>query len=180
MQQHRVLLALSLFSVIPISGCGGGSNTENANVQTPSRSPIGAPTAPPSATPIASSAQAVGPTTSTPCTEANKPLISQPVDGGQVALNDIIRGTTPCSGMNHYVVVTPPDGANWVQNRGPLSIDPVGSFISQAQFGEGSLGIGDRFLVRILVTATVVSSGQLRQLPGDTIFSEAVSVTRAK
>jgi hypothetical protein len=70
----------------------------------------------------------------TVCTDANKPTITKPVDGGTVVLTDIIRGTSPCPAMKHYVIVTPPNGADWVQNK-PFNFQ-ASVYSTQAQFGE--------------------------------------------
>src|SRR5437016_4778296 len=69
------------------------------------------------------------------CSDKNKPVITVPNDQGSVVLTDIVKGTTPCPGMKHYVIVTPPNGTDWVQ-RTPVTIDASGNFITKAQFGE--------------------------------------------
>ena len=113
------------------------------------------------------------------CTDTKKPAITQPLDGGNVVLTDIIRGTSPCPAMKHYVVVTPPNGTDWVQGK-PFTFGANGLFTTQAQFGEGSNGIKDTFLIRILVTKDTLRAGQLPQMPADAILSDAVSATRVR
>ena len=139
-----------------------GGTIDIANAQTPSPIP----------TRISMNSQS-----SQPCTEAKKPVITKPANGERVVLNDLIRGTTPCSTMKHYVIVTPSNGVNWVQSK-PFSIDPNGIFSTEAQFGEGSIGIGEKYIVRVLVTTTTLSPGQLRQMPTDAVLSGAITVTR--
>lgn len=114
---------------------------------------------------------------SSSCTDSNGPTITKPVNGGTVVLTDIVRGTSPCPAMKHYVIVTPPNGADWVQSK-PFDFQASGAFSTRAQFGEGTVGIGETFLIRILVTKEAVRPGQLRQMPADAILSKAVSVTR--
>ncbi len=111
------------------------------------------------------------------CTDAIKPTIVTPLKGGSVVLTDLIRGVSPCPTMKHYVVVTPSNGTDWIQNK-PFTFGANALFTTQAQFGEGSVGINDTFLIRILVTKDTLPPGQLRQMPTDAILSEAVSVKR--
>lgn len=183
MQRTIVLLVLSFLIAVPVVSCGGADNNTNARSQTSSASPTPTKTSNLSTSPtpaVSSSPTAEQTSPSAPCTEAKKPVITKPVEGGKVILVDAISGTTPCSGMNHYVVVIPAENAvKWVQNK-PFNINTQGSFASEAQFGEGDNGIGKKFLIRILVTKDKLSPGQLNQLPADAILSEAITVTREK
>ncbi len=161
MLQTKTMLILSFSIVLSLVGWGGAKSNQ-ANAQTPSLSTSKSSAQSPSAT---------------ACTDAKKPVITKPLDGGTVVLTDIIRGTTPCTGMKHYVVVTPPNGVNWVQAKS-FNISANGAFIAEAQFGEGSNGIKEKYLVRILVTKATLMPGQLNQMPSDAILSGAISVTR--
>lgn len=179
MQRLIVLLALSLWIAIWCVSCGGTGSDNNANSPTPSRSETIAST-PTSSTSRTDSPNATsnGTTPSARCTDDRKPVITKPVKGGKVILTDLIRGMTPCPGMDHYIVVTPlEDGVNWVQNK-PASVEADGSFNGEAQFGEGSNGIRKDFLVRILVTKAALAPGKLAHMPADVILSETVTVTR--
>jgi hypothetical protein len=96
-------------------------------------------------------------------------------DSGRVGLRSALRGMTPFIGKKHYAVVTPPNGTDWVT---PMSVGVDGELRGDPQFGEGSVGIGDSFIVRVLVTDSLLFSGKLSVIPGDAILSDPIVVTR--
>lgn len=171
MQRTVALLALSMWIAVAIVSCGDASDDNNVNSQTPT--PAATRTSTPTPSPASSVSSASG-----PCTATKKPIVTKPPNGGSVALNDVVAGTTPCSEMRHYVVVTPLENSvNWVQDS-PATTDANGSFTGQAQFGQGENGIGKKFLIRVLVTKATLRPGQLPEWPTDAILSEPVTVTR--
>ena len=164
-QRHLMFGALTCALFVNV-GCSGNSRGEGSN---------------PPATPRPADAPPAGQSGSLQraCTAQRTPVISIPKDGGTVALADIVSGTTPCPGKPHYILVTTPQAANFVQNAPPKPA-PDGSFTGTAQFGEGEQGVGQKFLIRILVTDSSVSRGSLSQFPTDAVLSPAVSVTRTR
>lgn len=111
---------------------------------------------------------------------AGRLIIISPTDGESVDSTAIVRGKTPYPERNHYIVVTPiKTNDDWVQ-KNLIKPDPTGSWAGNAEFGTGDVGIGDKFLVRVLATSSTIPSGQLRDVPSDTIPSESITVTRKK
>jgi hypothetical protein len=96
-------------------------------------------------------------------------------DSGRVGLRSDLRGTTPYITRKHYAVVTPPNGSDWVT---PMSVGVDGKLRGDPQFGEGTIGIGDSYVVRVLVTDCSLLPGQLSVFPGDAILSDPILVTR--
>lgn len=113
-------------------------------------------------------------------TEANQFRITYPANGGIVELTDIVRGITPYSNRNHYIVVTPIEtGDDWVQD-GPVKISTGDVWTGRARFGTAAVGAGKGFVIRAIATNFTLSPGTLIEVPADAIFSESVAVTRKK
>jgi hypothetical protein len=106
--------------------------------------------------------------------------ITYPYNGDTVELTGLVRGSTPYSDRNNYIVVTPlQTGGNWVQD-GPLTIDSGGQWTVQAKFGDAGAGEGQRFIIRALASKYSLKPGPLIEVPQDAVFSDAVTVTREK
>src|SRR5262245_60823754 len=78
------------------------------------------------------------PSRGTGCT--NKPVITEPREGASVSYTDIVKGTTTCNGLRHYVIVTPPNGVDYVQNKECAFPSRNAFTCSSVQFGEGRVG----------------------------------------
>lgn len=107
--------------------------------------------------------------------------VTTPVNGATVEMIDFIRGNTPLSGMNHYIVVTPlKTGDDWVQEK--RATVSGGIWSGRAKFGTAAVGAGEQFVVRALATKSTLSPGPLTEVevPEDAIFSEPITVTRKK
>jgi hypothetical protein len=82
--------------------------------------------------------------------------------------------------MNHYIVVTPIEtGSDHIQDK-PVSIYAGGLFTGETRFGQGDLGIGEKFIVRVLASKSSLTPNILPKVPEDAIFSEPIIVTRRK
>jgi hypothetical protein len=111
---------------------------------------------------------------------AGRFVIISPSDGASVDATDIVRGKSPFPEMNHYIVITPlKTGDDFVQDN-PAKVDVTGSFASNARFGTGDVGIGEKFFVRVLITKSTIPPGILKAVPPDAEFSESVTVKREK
>ncbi len=103
-----------------------------------------------------------------------------PINGSTVELTDWVRGSTPYSERNHYIVVTPVEtGDDWVQDI-PVKVSTGGVLTGRASFGTAAAGPEKRFLVRAMASRSALSAGPLIQVPEDAIFSEAIIVTRRR
>lgn len=109
---------------------------------------------------------------------ANQFTITDPDDNATVDLTDLVRGKTPFSKMNHYIVITPlKTGDDWVED-GPVKVYTGGLWTGRAQFGTAAATAGEQFIVRALATKSTLSPGPLTEVPEDAIFSESITVTR--
>ena len=103
--------------------------------------------------------------------------ITSPSDGDMVGMTEFIQGETPFTGLNHYIVVTPlKAGADLVQDK-PAKISGI-SMRGKARFGTATVGSGEKFSVRFLVTSHVISPGSLTEKPEDGLPSNTITVTR--
>lgn len=106
--------------------------------------------------------------------------ITNPVNEAAVSMTELVRGKTPFSKMNHYIVVTPlKTGGDLVQDR-PVKISTAGSWSGRARFAAADVGAGERFIVRVLATKSTLSPGSLTEVPEDAVFSNSIIVTREK
>ncbi len=99
-----------------------------------------------------------------------------------MSISEIVRGTTSVPAKNHYVIIIPettPDDF-WVQRR-PATVSG-GTWTGRGQFGEGSVGIGDAFLIRCFATSATLPAGKLDMsaLPADLVMSPPVKVKRVR
>jgi len=107
-------------------------------------------------------------------------VITSPGDGGSVGLTEVIQGTTPYPNMRHYIIVTPLEvGGDWVQD-GIVTISGAGTWTARAQFGTGDVGVGKRFMIRVMATNSIVDRPKLRGQPPDAVFSQPITVVRTQ
>lgn len=112
--------------------------------------------------------------------EAQNFTITYPSNNSSVNYVELIQGKTPFSQLNHYIVVTPMrTGEDWVMGDKANVYSGV-TWTGRAQFGTGSVGIGEQFMVRALATKSTLSGGPLTKVPEDAVFSQPVVVTRQK
>lgn len=111
---------------------------------------------------------------------ASKPVISAPGNNADVVYTEIVKGTTTCSGQRHYVVVTPQNGVDYVQNRECSFPSRTTFTCTSVQFGEGRVGIGKQFNVRIVVVKDTLPPGPLQEIPADAVQSSPITVTRTR
>jgi hypothetical protein len=106
---------------------------------------------------------------------AKQLVITDPSDGASVKDTATIQGTTPYPKEHHYVIVTPVNKVSWVW---PATVATDGSLSGSAQFGEGEVGKGETFEVRILATKSTLSKGVLKEEPKDAKNSKTITVIR--
>lgn len=107
-------------------------------------------------------------------------IIISPRDDESVDLTSVVKGKTPYADKNHYIIVTPlKTNEDFVQDR-PIRPDSSGSWAGTAVFGTGDVGLGERFLVRVLATSHVIPPGKLLDVPSDAVPSQSITVTRRK
>ena len=111
---------------------------------------------------------------------AGKPVITAPGKDASVAYTEIVKGTTTCNGWRHYVIVTPSNGVDYVQNKECTFPSRNAFTCSSVQFGEGKIGIGQQFNVRIAVVKDTLVPGPLQEIPADAMLSLPISVTRVQ
>lgn len=105
--------------------------------------------------------------------------INSPQNSTDVVLTEIIRGWTPFPELNHYIVVTPENGVDYVQDS-DVNVSRAGTWTGTATFGSRTVGVGERYLIRGLATESELTPGQLREVPHDAVYSEPVMVRRVR
>jgi hypothetical protein len=110
--------------------------------------------------------------------KANKQvMITVPVGGATVGLEERVSGTTPFSDLNHYIIVTPLKvGTPYVQAQ-PATVSN-GTFNGQARLGGTSVGVDDQFSIQIVATKAILAPGPLNKPPEDAVKSNSVNVIR--
>lgn len=63
---------------------------------------------------------------------------------------------------------------------GPASMYQGGSWTCRARFGTAAVGVGERFLVRVLATESTLAPGPLTEIPKDAVISKSIVVMRKK
>jgi hypothetical protein len=101
--------------------------------------------------------------------------IMDPSYGGNVELKQILRGTTPFHGMRHFIIVTTPQGVDFVTSEARVSGD---AWEGPATFGEAGAGGNEKFSVRVIATKTALSEGPLAETPPDAMSSDSITVIR--
>jgi hypothetical protein len=100
--------------------------------------------------------------------------IKEPSNGGDVDVRQIVRGTTPFHAMRHYIIVTTPQGQDFVSSEARVSGD---SWEGVATFGSAGAGGGEKFQVRVIATKANLSEGTYSAQP-DELSSHSISVIR--
>ena len=68
-----------------------------------------------------------------------------------------VEGTTPFADLKHYVIVTPQQGDEFVQEIASLSGN---SFtVARCVFGNANAGVGQRFVIRVIATRAKLNAG---------------------
>lgn len=108
---------------------------------------------------------------------ANRFSIFDPVDGATVPLERVIRGKTPFTDLNYFILVTPlKTRDDFVQDR--VSVSSSGLWTGTAKFGSAGVGSGEEFMIRALGTKRTLAPGKLPAVPEDAMFSESIIVKR--
>ena len=92
----------------------------------------------------------------------------------------IVRGKTNMVDRNIYLIVIPSQTGDRFVVDGPLSPDSKGSWYGRARFGEGKIGVGQKFIIHAVSTAQELSEGVISDLPDDSYNSAFVEVERLK
>lgn len=108
----------------------------------------------------------------------NAPAIREPNGGDGVGPTVPIRGVSPLTQYDHYVLVTASKTGTRYVVGGPFRPSADGIFHSGARFGAGELGVGEEFSIEVVATAARLYEGELSKLPDDANTSLAVTVTR--
>lgn len=101
--------------------------------------------------------------------------ITYPFEGEVVNETVEVRAVTPYAGWNHYLVVTPSTGGDFVQDE--LLKPSSGELVGQATIGTAVVGASQRFVLRVFATKEVMANAP-GQLPQDAIFSRPIAVYR--
>jgi hypothetical protein len=102
--------------------------------------------------------------------------ITSPSGGDIVSETIQVRGFTPYVGRNHYILVMPETSDEFLQDDA-LRVSPSGAFVGDATIGSATVGVNQKYLVRVLATKMVMPPGSVG-VPADAVFSEAVTVYR--
>jgi hypothetical protein len=100
--------------------------------------------------------------------------IKQPSYDSQVDERQVVRGTTPFPGLRYYIIVTTPQGQDFVSSEAAVSGD---SWEGVATFGSAGVGGGEKFYVRVIATKARLSEGPFSGT-ADAISSDSIPVIR--
>lgn len=104
--------------------------------------------------------------------------VTYPLNGGTVAFTDAVVGFSPYQDMNHYLIVTPiMNGEDFVQSK-KISVASDGTWSANAEFGQGAVGDGQKFAIRVIGTRSTLSPGRLESIPVDAKVTGTIVVTR--
>jgi hypothetical protein len=108
--------------------------------------------------------------------------ITDPPEGASVGLGQRVRGSTPYTYLNNYVVVTLiRTGSTTIQ---PALVSSEGTLSAEVRFNDGignpAAGEDDEFTLRLLATKETLSAGNLTTLPVDAKLSRQITVRRTK
>lgn len=101
--------------------------------------------------------------------------ITRPLEGAIVTQTVEVRAETPYKGWNHYLVVTPSTGGDFVQDE--ILKASLGELVGQATIGSAGVGAGQRFVLRVFATKTILPNTPA-QVPEDAVFSLPITVYR--
>jgi hypothetical protein len=106
--------------------------------------------------------------------------ITTPQRHTRVGETEVIRGTTPFPDRIHYLLVTAGvNDVSWVQAL-PATVSRDGVWSGTAKFGEGDVGVQQRYVVRCLATNESLQPGRLAKIPADALLSDPVTVLRVQ
>ncbi len=100
--------------------------------------------------------------------------IEEPSYGSKVNVRQVVRGTTPFPEMRHYIIVTTPQGVDFVAGEARVSGD---TWEGVATFGSAGVGRGEKFYVRVIATRTSLPEGPFAGM-ADAIASDSIPVMR--
>lgn len=106
--------------------------------------------------------------------------ITEPINNAEVGASEIVRGMTTLKALNLYLIVMPLETGDRYIVDGPLTVDAQGMWSGRARFGEGNLGVGEKFAISVLATKHKLSEGTLPKLPKDARISDSIGVLRIK
>lgn len=104
-------------------------------------------------------------------------VIETPLKGETVGLTTMVRGKTPYSQLNHYVVVISFTAQRYFIQQ-PVRMLSNGNWEGFAIFGEENYGRGHKWSIRILATRVSLPVGEIKDFPKDAILSNDIIVTR--
>jgi hypothetical protein len=106
--------------------------------------------------------------------------IASPADGSEVDRSAKVTGFSPFPNDNHFLVVTPENGTQFLQDV-PMDLDN-GMLRGNATFGSAAVGAGQHFKLYLLATQVpvneVIAAWPLQ--PADAIVSEEITVLRRR
>lgn len=107
--------------------------------------------------------------------------ITDPPEGASVGLGQRVRGSTPYTDLNNYVVLTLiRTGSTIIQ---PVHVSPDGTVGAEVRFSDdiGNVPAGDtdEFSLRLLATKETLSAGNLTTFPADAKLSRQITVKRS-
>jgi len=100
--------------------------------------------------------------------------IKEPSNGSDVDVRQIVRGITPFPELRYYIIVTTPQGQDFVSSEAKVSGD---SWEGVATFGSAGVGGGEKFYVRVIGTKANLSEGTY-SAKADELSSNSISVIR--
>lgn len=106
----------------------------------------------------------------------NQLRIVDPLEGAVVGDVISIIGFSPYAGGSVQVVVTPPNGGDFVQAE-PVEVSPTGVFAGHATLGNSAGGGGEIFILRVFYTRTPPGAVSTT-VPSDAIFSDPITIQR--
>lgn len=103
--------------------------------------------------------------------------INTPFNGEKVGLTTIVRGKTPYSQLNHYIVAISFQAKRYYIQQ-PVKVFSNGEWEGFAAFGTTEYGKDHDWSIRIFATKSTLPVGELFDFPKDAIFSNEIVVKR--
>ncbi|HHT9132899.1 MAG TPA: hypothetical protein ACFYED_10500 [Candidatus Tripitaka californicus] len=102
--------------------------------------------------------------------------IIYPVNNTIVESSQVINGRTPFLKLNHYILSAPMETNDVYVQDGPLKVSAGGNWVGVARFDDA--GVSKKFLVQVVATKAALPLGLLTKLPGDALYSEAITLVK--
>ncbi|HHT9139348.1 MAG TPA: hypothetical protein ACFYEA_02300 [Candidatus Tripitaka californicus] len=102
--------------------------------------------------------------------------IIYPVNNTIVESSQVINGRTPFLKLNHYILSAPMETNDVYVQDGPLKVSAGGNWGGVARFDDA--GVSKKFLVQVVATKAALPLGLLTKLPGDALYSEAITLVK--